>query len=138
MRDLHNNIEPRRGISPAAATTDNTPFVSEIVDRRDFESVEFIIAIGANTDANVTFTVLFEDGNDPSLSDHAPVADAELLGSETLASFKFDDDNEVRSIGYVGSKRYCRVTITPSGNDAGNAFVSGVWVLGHPVLAPTN
>ena len=33
MRELHNNTYPKRGLSPAAAGTDNTPYVSEIVDR---------------------------------------------------------------------------------------------------------
>ena len=32
MRDLHNNIYPKRGLSPVAAGTDNTPYVSEIID----------------------------------------------------------------------------------------------------------
>ncbi|MGE3875945.1 MAG: hypothetical protein AB7F74_23570 [Parvibaculaceae bacterium] len=137
MRELHNNIYPKRGLSPKAATTDNTAYVSEIVDRLGFAACEFIALIGANTDANATFAVLFEDGDDPSLSDHAAVDDKFLLGTEALAGFQFDDDNEVRKIGYTGSKRYCRVTITPSGNDSGNIFIAGVWLLGHPASAPT-
>lgn len=135
--DLHNNIYPKRGLSPAAAGTDNTPYVSQIVDTAGFDSVEFVILIGANTDVNATFAVLFEDGNDPGLSDNAAVDDAYLLGTETLAGFQYDDDNEVRKIGYIGTKRYCRVTITPSGNDSGNIFIAGVWILGHPRNAPT-
>lgn len=137
MRELHNNIHPKRGLSPKAATTDNTAYVSEIVDRLGFAACEFIVLIGANTDANATFAVLFEDGDDPSLSDHAAVDDKFLLGTEALAGFQFDDDNEVRKIGYTGSKRYCRVTITPTGNDSGNIFIAGVWILAHPASAPT-
>ena len=30
MRELHDNIDVKRGISPTAATTDNMPFVSQI------------------------------------------------------------------------------------------------------------
>jgi hypothetical protein len=136
-RDLHNNIHVARGLSPVAAGTDNTPYVSQIVDTLGYGSVEFVILIGNNTDVNATFAVLFEDGNQANLSDNAAVADSFLLGTEALAGFTFADDNKVRKIGYTGSKRYCRVTITPSGNDAGNIFVAGVWVLGHPQTTPT-
>jgi hypothetical protein len=137
-KDLHNNIHVKRGLSPVAAGTDNTPYVSQIVDTAGYESVEFLILIGANTDADATFTVLFEDGDAANLSDAAAVADTFLLGTEALASFQYDDDNEVRKIGYVGNKRYCRVTITPANNGAGNIFIAGVWVLGHPRSAPTS
>ena len=138
MRDLHNHIHPKRGLSPVAAGTDNTAMVSQIVDTLGFGSVEFVMIIGANTDADATFAVLFEDGDDPALSDYAAVADADLLGTEVLAGFQFDDDNECRKIGYVGNKRFCRVTITPSGNAAGNIFIAGVWILGHPTTMPTS
>jgi hypothetical protein len=136
MKDLHNNIDVRRGLSPKAAVTDNTAYVSEVLDRQGFEAVEFLILLGANTDANATFTTLFEDSADNVT--YAAVADADLLGTEVLASFTAaDDDNKVKKIGYTGGKRYCRVTITPAANDAGNHFVAGCWLLGHPSLAPT-
>ena len=137
MRDLHNHIAPKRGISPAAAGTDNTAYVSQIVDTLGFNSCEFIILTGANTDADATFTVLVEDGDNSGLSDNLPVADAVLLGTEAQASFLFSDDNKVFKIGYVGYKRYVRVTITPANNGAGNIYLAGVWVLGHPTSAPT-
>ncbi len=137
MHDLHNYIHPKRGLSPVAAGTDNTALVSEIVDTLGFGSCEFLILIGANTDADATFAVLFEDGNVANLSDHAAVDDKFLLGTELLAGFQFDDDNEVRKIGYIGPKRYCRVTITPTGNNSGNIFIAGIWVLGHPATIPT-
>ncbi len=136
-RDLHNNIHVKRGLSPVAAGTDNTAYVSEIIDTAGYGSVEFLLAIGANTDANATFTVLVEDGNNSALSDNAAVADEYLLGTEASASFAYNDDNEVRKIGYIGTKRYVRVTVTPAGNDSGNIYMAGVWVLGHPVNMPT-
>ena len=35
MRELHDNIDLKPGIFPAAATTDNTPFVSQILDMQN-------------------------------------------------------------------------------------------------------
>lgn len=138
MRDLHNNIHPLAGIVPVAARTDDTAIVSTIVDTQGYNSCEFVIITGTNTDADATFTVLVQDGDASNLSDAAAVSDDELLGTEALASFAFGDDNETRKIGYVGGKRYVRVTVTPSGNGAGNIFLAGIWLLGHPSDAPTN
>lgn len=136
MRDLASNIHPLRAISPAAATTDNTAWVSQIIDRQGYESLTFVIATGSLADADATFAVLVEDGDQSDLSDNAAVADANLVGTEALAGFTFGDDNETRKIGYVGNKRYVRLTVTPSGN-TGNAFCAAVAILGHPNEAPT-
>lgn len=136
FRDLHHNIHAARGISPAAAVTDNTAFVSQIVDTKGYDSVEFLILTGSLADADATFTVLVEDGDAANLSDAAAVADKFLLGTEALASFTFAEDDKVRKIGYVGDKRYVRVTVTPA-NNTGNAFIAGAWLLGHPRKVPT-
>lgn len=135
--DLHNNIHTVPLIAPVAARTDNTAIVSSIIDTRGYGSAEFVIVTGTNTDADVTFAVLVEDGDAANLSDNAAVADAELLGTEALAGFTFADDVETRKIGYIGNKRYVRVTVTPTGNDSGNIFLAGVAILGHPQLGPT-
>jgi hypothetical protein len=135
--DLHNNIHALPLIVPVAARTDNTAIVSSIIDTRNYGSVELVLVTGTNTDTNATFAVLVEDGDAANLSDAAAVVDAELLGLETEASFTFADDNETRKIGYIGNKRYVRLTVTPSGNDSGNIFVAGVAILGNPSLSPT-
>lgn len=133
--DLHNHIDLKRGISPAAAVTDNTAFVSQVCDTLGYGSVEFVALTGSLADADATFTTLIEE-SDSSGSGFIAVADAELLGTEAQASFTFAADDKVFKIGYIGTKRYVRATITPA-NNTGNAFVAGVWVLGHATLEPT-
>lgn len=125
LHALHDSVVFRRAISPAAATTNDTAWVSQIIDMQGYEACEFVINVGELADANATFTVLVEDGDDSALADAAAVSDSELLGTEAGASFTFAGDNTVEKIGYRGSKRYVRLTITPSGN-TGNAFVSAV------------
>lgn len=134
-RDIHNSIHPKRAISPAAATTDNTAWVSQIVDTAGAEACELVLLFGGLADADATFTVLIEDGDAANLSDAAAVVDDFLLGTEALASATFADDDEPRKIGYVGPKRYVRATVTPAAN-TGNAFLAGVWLLGHLRHAP--
>ncbi len=136
-RDIHNNLHFVPLITPVAARTDNTAIVSAIIDTSGYEGVELVLVTGANTDVNATFAVLVEDGDNSGLSDNVAVADSFLIGTGAGASFTFADDGECRKIGYIGSKRYVRMTVTPSGNDSGNIFISGVAVLGKPRHAPT-
>jgi hypothetical protein len=136
MRELHDNIDVKRGISPAAATTDNTAYVSQILDMQGLQSAEFLILTGSLTDADATFTVLAEEGEQANLSDNTAVDDRDLLGLESQASFDFSADNKVFKLGFRPSgKRYKRVTITPA-NNTGNVFIAGVWVT-RPLVAPT-
>lgn len=134
MRDLHSNINVSRVLSPVSVS-DNTAQVGQIIDRQGYDSLTYVIATGSIADADATFAVLLEEGDVSNLSDAAAVADADLIGTETLAGFQFDDDNETRKLGYKGSKRYTRLTITPTGN-ASAALLSAVAVLGHPAIAP--
>jgi hypothetical protein len=135
VKDLMNNIHLARAISPVSIA-DNTAAVSQIIDRRGYDSLTFAILTGSLADADATFAVLVEDGDAANLSDAAAVPDSELLGTEALAGFQFDDDNETRKIGYAGIKRYVRLTITPTSN-ASAAVIAAVAILGHPSLAPT-
>ncbi len=132
--DLFNNLEQRRLISPTRVT-DNTAQVSQIIDLANRESALILIAIGTLADADATFTVLVEDGDNSALSDNVAVADAFLVGTEANAAFTFTNDDEVRKIGYIGPKRYLRLTITPAAN-AGNADISAVAILGGARVKP--
>lgn len=134
MRDLHNNINVRRVLSPASVA-DNTAQVGQIIDRQGFDSLEFLIATGSLGDAGAEFTVLVEDGDASDLSDSAAVADANLLGTEAGASFIQSDDDKVYKIGYKGDKRYVRLTITPT-NNATASLLCAMAVLGHASALP--
>jgi hypothetical protein len=135
MRDLHNNIDVRKGIAPYDHATGDAAVSTEIIDRQGFGSVEFLIATGSLADSDAEFTVLVQDGDDSGLSDAANVSDTQLLGTEALASFDKDDDNSVFKIGYIGTKRYVRLTITPA-NNTGAALLCVIVILGHPENAP--
>jgi hypothetical protein len=136
MRELHDNIDVKRGISPAAATTDNTVYVSQILDMQGLSSAEFVILAGALADADASFTVLAEEGEQANLSDNTAVDDRDLLGTEAQAGFDFSADNKVFKLGFRPSgKRYKRVTIAPA-NNTGNVFLAAVWIT-RPLLVPT-
>ena len=136
QKDLHDNIKCTAAFPPKAAITDNTPYVSTIIDTLGGESLELVMITGTLTDADATFTLLFEEGNNSALSDNSEVAASDLLGTESGASFTFANDNITTKIGYKGSKRYLRATVTPA-NNTGNFFLAGVWIQGHLKQAPS-
>lgn len=140
MRDQANHIQVKRVIS-STRVADDTAQVGQIIDRQGYESLTYLINIGTLADANATFAVLLEEGDAANLSDAAAVADADMISQtvgtapETAAAFQFDDDNEVRKLGYIGAKRYTRLTITPSGN-GGDADIGAVALLSRPEQMP--
>lgn len=134
MQDLiHNKIEVRRMISPVVVS-DNTAQVSQIIDLQGYDACEIVVATGTLADADATFTALLEDGDAANLSDNAAVASTARLGS--LPSFVFSDDDKVFKVGYLGAKRYLRLTITPA-NNTGSAPIAAVAILGAAMKQPT-
>lgn len=135
MRDLMNSIHTAVALAPVVAT-DNTAQVSAIIDTRGYDSLTFAILAGTLADADATFAVTMDHGDASNLSDAASVPTGDIVGTLALAGFTFADDAETRKIGYVGAKRYVRLTITPTGN-AGNAPLAALAILGHPAIRPT-
>lgn len=141
MRDGLTSKQIKALFKPKAAVTNNDAQVSEIIDVQGYDSATLNFVVGTLSDADATFTALLEEGDAANLSDNAAVADADMVSQtpgvapETAASFQYDDDGEVRSIGYIGAKRYIRLTITPA-NNTGNLFLGGTAILEHPATQP--
>ncbi|WP_159726163.1 hypothetical protein [Methylosinus sp. Ce-a6] len=140
MRDLTNNIQLKRVISPVSVA-DDTAQVGQIIDRLGYDALTYIINLGSIADADATFVTLLEESDASDMTGAAAVADADMISQtsgtapETAASFQYDSDNQVRKLGYIGNKRYTRLTITPA-NNASAALMSASAVLGHPHIAP--
>ena len=136
MKDLHNNLNMSAAFVPQTIVND-TPVVGNIIDMQGYKSLEFVILLGQILDSNATFTVLVEEGNDSGLSDATVVADTDLLGTEVAAGFQFDSDNEIRQIGYIGNKRYVRMTIAATNNTL-DCDIAVLAVQGHAHNVPVN
>jgi hypothetical protein len=142
MRDnLHNNAF-RVAITPlAAAVANNAAIVGNWIDRMGFEALTFGILTGTLADTDATFDVLVEEANAADQSDAAAVADIDLISQtdgvapEIAAGFNFDADTATRKIGYIGHKRYARLTVTPA-NNTGAAPIAALAVLSHASSRP--
>jgi hypothetical protein len=140
MRDTMHNETYRVAIAPAVVA-DNTAQAGNWIDRHGYESLTFAILTGTLADADATFAALVEEADASDQADAAAVADDDLLSQtagtapEAAAGFTFAADNATRKIGYVGYKRYVRLTLTPSAN-AGNAPLAAMAVLSHANTRP--
>jgi hypothetical protein len=107
--DLHHQIERRVALIIGQITTDTTT-LGIIIDTAGFTALEFIILIGFVTDGN--YAVGLQHGDDAGLSDAVAVPSDEILGNADFDEF---DDNKTRRIGYLGKKRYVRLSIVSTG-----------------------
>jgi len=131
--DLFSNIKPQVALDFGTISTDTTT-AGNIIDTQGFQSVVFGIITGTVTDGD--YTILIQDGDESNLSDAANVADAYLRGTEAGASFTADtDDDKISKIGYIGIKRYVRMSIV-STNTSSGAVIGGYAILGNPIVAP--
>lgn len=139
MHDLHNNCRTAVAIEPVAAGTTGTGQVGNVIDRKGYGGVEFIIAYGAVTSTAATFTVTVKEGDVTGTM--TSVADADLLGTEALASLaagtRTDGSTEKVSkrVGYKGSKRYVQCSVVNTATAA--TPVSAIAILHSPQVAPT-
>lgn len=121
MRDLLSRLTVKRAHSPYYYSGDNV-WISEIIDMQGYDALCFAIQTGALVDSNATFTTLMQESDNADFSSASNVDDTDMVSmtdgtvAETAASFQFDDDDDVKSIGYIGSKRYVRLYITAAGN----------------------
>jgi hypothetical protein len=123
-RDLKDNINVNPVLHSDPA--DNTASVGVVQDHRGSKSHTYVIHAGSLVDADMTLTALLEE-SDASGSGFVAVDDAYLLGTEAGASFIFSEDNTVKTLGYIGYKRYTRLTLTPAAN-TGAASYSAVCI----------
>ncbi|MGR9056075.1 hypothetical protein ACU8NH_09215 [Rhizobium leguminosarum] len=135
-RDIHNVLHFVPLFDPKAAVTDNTAQTSAIIDLAGFNAAELVLQAGTLTDADATFAVTIAESDASNMAGSNAVAASQLVGTLALASFDFAADSKCRKVGYIGTKRYVQVTVTPT-NNTGNLFLSGVAVLGYPATGPT-
>ena len=112
-----------------ASITTSTTTVGSSIDTKGFESLTLFVELGARTDG--TFLPLVQDSDDNSI--FADVIDQFLIGTEAEASL--NTANTVKSIGYVGKKRYVKLSIVSSSVTSG-ATASATAILANASKRP--
>lgn len=136
---------PRRSLYTSLITRNTLPLLSRTanatvngtgVDRTDpvggvdsFTSALFLIVTGVVTDGTWTCAVQESDDN----SSFSVVAAEEIQG--TVPVIAAANDNTHYEIGYMGNKRYLRVSVVSTGSTTG-AIIGGYVILGDPGSKP--
>ena len=126
-QDLHNQIDERVAKATIAVVAD-TAIAGNIIDTKGYESIEFVVQAGIVSAGDVTPSLF--DGDDSGLSDVAAVSAANTLG----ALVTLDTTDDITRFGYVGKKRYVRVTLT--GANSANLTAGVIAILSNPRSAP--
>lgn len=132
MKDMHSNIKVLNAITPQAVGTSGIANgkLSGILDRRGYESVEFVYQSGTSASVADTITpVVYEAA--ATGDSFTSVADADLVGTESAITLSAA---AVKSVGYRGTKRYLKIRLYGTGT--ATAVVAASAVLGNPHIAP--
>lgn len=139
--DLHNNIHQKLAIIPATIGANATK-TGIIIDRQGYGGVEFLVSYGSVTTTGTVVTAVVKEGDVTGTL--TSVADADLLGTETLASLPAatprtaGTTKEVtKRVGYKGNKRYVQLNLVQTGVTSAGA-VSASAILHCPSLAPVS
>lgn len=117
--------------SAIIASGDATPITGVPVDTNGFSEVTCVLATNTLGDADLVLTPVIQESDDLVGSNFSAVADADLIGLE--GSLDFSDDLTTRKIGYIGTKRYIRMVVTPEDpSDATPSTFMGLVILGCP------
>lgn len=122
---LAGSVKPMTALTAQAASGAVT---GEVIDSYDFNSMTFIVSMGAIT-SDVTLTLEHSDESDFSSSEVVP-ADHIFGELPTFTAAGYGDSQSW--LGYFGKKRYVRLSIA-----SGAADLSAVALLGHPEQTPT-
>lgn len=139
-KDLHNNVKALRVIAPIAIGANGTK-AGKVIDRLGYGGVEFIASYGAVTTTGTIVTLIVREGDVTGTL--TSVADADLLGTEVLASLPVQatartsevGKNVSKRVGYKGIKRYVSVDAVGSGTTSVGC-VSVEAVMFNPNIAP--
>lgn len=140
--DLHNNCVVKRVIAPIAIGANATKS-GKVIDRQGYNGVEFLASYGNVTTTGTVVTLVVKEGD--ATGSMTSVADADLIGTETLASLPVQatsrtsevGKNVSKRIGYKGSKRYVTVDAISTGTTS-TGCISIEAMLFNPSVAPTS
>jgi len=136
MKDLYHNVLPTRALTIQTIT--DTALVSGDIDLKGFEAVQVLVdfgdiaEMGASPVGNAAIAVKLEHADDDGSgapAAYAEVSDADVVGpagvSAGVVATTSSDLVPIR-FGYVGGKRFIKVTLTPT--DLATGGPVGIWV----------
>ncbi len=133
-RDFANSLSIKPMLQPGISTF-TTDVDSLAIDIRDSHSATVLLQAGNLPDADGTFNVQLMEGDSSTVSTHTLVEDTDMTAlTQDDLDYGPADDRTAKIFGYIGTKRYISLEITPSANSS-SAFFSAMCLL-EPDLYP--
>ena len=144
MYDLQNNLAEVFAISPKTIANSGSPenLVSASIDLQFFNSAKVsmylgeIDELGGSPVGTASLTMLLEHSDDDVTFTNVALAD--VIGPTAVTAgivLTTTGDQQILDVGYIGDKRYLRVSLIPLGLTNGGPVAA--WVTkGHPRHAP--
>jgi hypothetical protein len=139
MKDLYNHIEFVQAIKPVLVF-DNTVPAAATVDLAGFNSAVIELSVGLKSADAGTITLKAEHSDATSFAD---VAAADMQGATpaegviyTIDADSDDSTSRIVKFGYVGGKRYLKLTIAEVGANANGVILGVTVVKGHGLDVP--
>ena len=145
MRDLHENLTPTRAIQ--VQTISAAALVSGDLDLAGYEAAELLVdfgdidEMGNSPEGGAQIAIKLEHADDDGMGmpgGYAEVALSDVLGPASVTAgvvSTVTSDLAPVAVGYVGGRRFLRVTLTPTALTNGGP--AGCWLLkGRPRHAP--
>lgn len=151
MKDLYHNLKAVDRIAPQVVTSGGGAVNTGDVDLQGYEGALIEAHFGANNGSDtvnatnhidVTVEHADDDGTG-SPGSYSAVAAADVLGVTPASGVVFDDngaaaDDQVYLAGYIGGKRFVKVTVTPRGTLTNGTPLSVTVYGGHARHQPVN
>jgi len=139
MKDLYNHIEFVQAIKPVLVL-DNTVPAAATVDLAGFNSAVIELSVGSKSADAGTITLKAEHSDATSFAD---VTAADMQGVTpaegviyTIDADSDDSTSRIVKFGYVGGKRYLKLTIAEVGANQNGVILGVTVVKGHGLDVP--
>ena len=139
MKDLYNHIEFVQAIKPVLVLNNTVP-AAATVDLAGFNSAVIELSIGSKSVDAGTITLKAEHSDTDQFAD---VAAADIQGATPADGviYTIDCDNDdytskIVKFGYIGGKRYLKLTIAEEGANANGVILGVTVVKGHGLDVP--
>lgn len=130
MKDLGNNLVAVVSLAPVVASGNATTTNSTGVDLQGFEGAFVSVASGVEGDtlaANLKYDFKLQHSDDDATYSDAEQKDVTDVAISSGIFLTLDDNAEtpqVTGIGYIGGKRYIRVSVVRTGNHSTGTPIS--------------
>ena len=119
-------------VTPTTTAADATPVKSATVDTNGYDSAHFTIANGAVLGSGAgAMTYKVQESSTDVDGNFTDAAAADVIDDgDALAA------NTAKRVAYVGTKRYCRLVVTPKANDVYTVLAHRGYAASKPVANP--